>query len=944
MAADTAEVEAYYRDTGAAAGHSPNPYFDEAWYLATCRDVAALVAEGAFASGFAHYLAEGFQDRSPHWLFSERFYQFGNPDITRSRLDEARLINNYAHYLSFGDAEYRAGHVFFSPTAYAQSRPGETVVTPFGDFVRGDCEAGSRVQLSCYFDPAWYLQTYPDVELAIKAGEFSCALQHYLCNNTPCAYNPNRYFSEVFYNSVHVDLIEPMALGQFRNGFDHFVQFGVFECRKPTPEIDLAAYFRAVDVQADIQNGLCRDVFAHYVNNLQRGNAGEIEISEPVAKALFTQRAKSLRPLFSRYPVDFAYDGTPAISVVMVMYNQFDLTLNALDSVRRNYAGAIELILVDSGSADESRFAERYVTGAKFIRFNHNVGFVEACNAAFEIMSAEFVLLVNTDVLLERGAIAAALARLACADDIGAVGGKIIRSNGRLQEAGCIIWRDGSTEGYLRDADPNVPEANFVRDVDFCSGVFLALRSDVLRRLGGFDVTFKPAYFEETDLCIRLHEAGYRVVYDPAIMVTHLEYSSGDPVIAVNMMAQNQPKFVKKNRTFLRKKYPRNRDLLAHARALSLGGQRILFIEDRIPLRHLGSGFTRSNDIVRTMAALGAQVTLYPIYQPIETVLQMYRDFPDTVEIIHDRELKDLAEFIKARSGYFDVLWIARTHNAERLLDLLMSVSAHLPINRIVLDTEAVAASRDERRTAVLGKPVEMPLAEAVQKELASASFCQKIIAVNEIDAGIIRDSGFGDVRVLGHKQNLRPTARPFEARRGLLFVGAIHDQESPNLDALEWFAGAVLPLLDEQLPEDVEFTIAGYVNRRVDLTHLAKKRRVSLLGAVDDLTPLYDEHRVFVAPTRFASGIAFKLHEAASFGLPIVASTLLCEQVGWRGDEEILSGDISDPAQFATQCVKLHSDAGLWTHIREAALARLAAENSPEIYRQTLSDILADL
>ncbi len=942
-AADVADVEAYYHERGAGRGDSPNPYFDERWYLSVYKDAAEKVVAGVYSSGFAHYLAEGHQDRSPHWLFSDRFYLAGNVDITKSRLEQAGFLNSYAHYLSNGDAEYRSGHLFFSPAAYASSRPGENVVTPFGDFVRDDCKAGSTAKLSAYFDPVWYLQTYPQVAEAIAAGRFSCALEHYLCNESPRDFDPSADFSEAFYTSVHVDVIGPIERGQFRNGFDHFIQFGVFECRKPTPEIDLAAYFRSVEVQADIANGLCRDVFAHYVGNLKRGDVAEIAIREPWAKALFAKRAKSLRPLFARRPIEFGLAGPPAVSVVMVMYNQFDLTLNALDSVRRNFDGPIELILVDSGSADESRFAERYVMGAKIVRFNHNVGFVEACNAAFAHVTSPVVLLLNNDVLLERGAIEAACARLAGRDDIGAVGGKIVRSNGVLQEAGCIVWRDGSTQGYLRDADPNMPEANFVRDVDFCSAVFLAVRADLIKRLGGFDAAFKPAYFEETDLCISLHQAGFRCVYDPAIMVTHQEYSSGDPVIALNMMAQNQPKFRQKNRAFLKTKYPRNAELMTHARALDRGGKKILFIEDRVPLRALGSGFTRSNDIVRAMAALGHQVTVYPVYQPIETVLNIYRDFPDNVEVIHDRELKDLAAFIEARSGYFDVLWIARTHNAARLMDILMGVSAHLPINRIVLDTEAVAAARDAKRAAVKGETA-VALEAAVQAELASAGFCQKIIAVNEIDAGIIRGAGFVDVSVLGHAQVLRPAARAFEERAGLLFVGAIHEQDSPNLDGLEWFVNQVMPLLDERLDETAELTIAGYVNRRVDLTHLANKRRVRLVGAVDDLAPLYEQHRVFVAPTRFASGIAFKIHEAASYGLPIVASTLLCEQVGWRGDVELLSGDVTEPAQFATQVVKLYTDGALWAALREAALGRLAVENSVKGYRETLAGILAGL
>jgi len=113
--------------------------------------------------------------------------------------------------------------------------------------------------------------------------------------------------------------------------------------------------------------------------------------------------------------------------------------------------------------------------GATQLRFDTNIGFLKGCNAALPSASADFVLLLNNDVELAPGAVAAALHRLASDPAIGAVGGKVIRTHGLLQEAGNIIWRDGVTSGYLRDASPLAPEANFVRDVDFCSGVFLML-------------------------------------------------------------------------------------------------------------------------------------------------------------------------------------------------------------------------------------------------------------------------------------------------------------------------------------------------------------------------------------------------------------------------------------------------------------------------------------
>src|SRR4029077_8026754 len=110
---------------------------------------------------------------------------------------------------------------------------------------------------------------------------------------------------------------------------------------------------------------------------------------------------------------------------------------------------------------------------------------------------------------------------------IGAVGGKVIRAHGRLQDAGNIVWRDGTTRGYLSDGSPLAPEANFVRDVDFCSAAFLLVRRALLRQLEGFDDAFAASGYAEGALCTRIAAVGYRVVFDPAVAINR--YVQGGP-------------------------------------------------------------------------------------------------------------------------------------------------------------------------------------------------------------------------------------------------------------------------------------------------------------------------------------------------------------------------------------------------------------------------------
>ncbi len=944
------ELEAFYWQQGHRLGHSPNMFFDETWYLATYPDVAAHVAAGGARSGFEHYIRDGHRDRSPHWLFDERYYLVCNRDVTQGVLQRGHFVNGYDHYLAIGNAELRAGHRFFDPLLYGENADESDDARgqaggPFVRFLLDGCRAGSTARLSWYFDPAWYLRTYPELGEEITAG-WTCALHHFLCHRSTHRYAGLEWFSEQHYGATYPDVLAAVDKGAFRSTYEHFVKFGAAERRRPHPEVDLVAHYRSVAVQAAIERGEHENAFTHWLARRQDADEGAdpAPLAEAQSKQLFARLADAMLPQFARSKLDFTVHGTPAVSVIIVLHNKFALTMTALSSLRAVHAGPIELILVDSGSRDETRHIGRYLAGARIMRFAHNVGFVAACNAALAHATAPAVLYLNNDLTLGIKSIELALARLQSDPRIGAVGAKFIRTNGLLQEAGSIIWRDGSTVGYLRDADPACPEANFVRDVDFCSGAFLMVRASCLKALGGFDDDFRPAYYEETDLCVRLRKNGYRVVYDPAVVVQHVEFGSASSARSARMIGRNHRMFVEKHLDWLRYKHPPRPRNALFARSPKAGRGRILFIEDRIPMRDLGSGYVRSNDIVHAMASLGYHVSVYPVYPATTSLLETLGDFPDTVEVLYDRGQEQLPQFIAERSGYYDIVWIGRTHNLQRLLPILSDASSALPDHSVVLDTEAIAAPRLVEQARVLGRTLEHDLETMLRQELACAYFCQKIVAVNERDAALIRLTGHGKVSVLGHLKEPVPTPASWRERSGLLFLGAVHEAASPNYDSLSWFVKEVLPLLDGRLPPDVRVSIAGYVDRRVDMSPLGRNRRVDLLGPVGDLPALYDAHRVFVAPTRFAGGIPFKVHEAAAHGLPIVATELLCRQVGWTDGTAILSGGTDDPAAFADQVAALYGDEPRWNALRAEALRRIEAENSRNAYLDRLGEILADV
>ncbi len=510
----------------------------------------------------------------------------------------------------------------------------------------------------------------------------------------------------------------------------------------------------------------------------------------------------------------------------------------------------------------------------------------------------------------------------------------MIRSHGALQEAGSIVWRDGSTAGYLRDASPLAPEANFVRDVDYCSGVFLLVRAALLVELDGFAEDFAPAYYEDADLCVRITEAGYRVVYDPAVVVHHLEHGSAPTRAAAHaLIAQGHATFVARHADWLAGRSAPGEALRARA---TDPRRRILFIEDTLPLRLLGSGFVRSNDLIATMAEMGFHVTVFPVDRGAFDLAAVYAEFPDTVEVMHDRDIEDLDAFLLERAGYFDALWVARTHNLERVLPRLPDDGPR----HLILDTEAIAALRDAGRAALFDPDAGFDLRDAMRREFAHARDARTLVAVSEAEAAALRELGFDDVRVLGHVRAVVPTPAGWAERAGMLFVGAIHREDSPNYDGLCWFVDEVLPLIEQELGWQTRLTVAGHVGEGVSLERFASHPRITLRGTVADTQPLHATHRVFVAPTRYAAGLPYKVNEAASFGLPVVATELLRDQLGWMDGEDILAAPAADPARFAAHILALHRDEALWRRIRAGALGRVARENGREHYVQGLTSI----
>ena len=244
-------------------------------------------------------------------------------------------------------------------------------------------------------------------------------------------------------------------------------------------------------------------------------------------------------------PVVIPSTETPAISVVMVVYGGGALVIDAVASLVEHTKHPFEVIVVDNASRDDSVVAIRQgISGATLIAEQKNLGFGGGNNRAAREARAPIICILNPDARVTAGWLDPLLDLLED-PQIGAVAPALIGADGALQEAGAMVDHWGYTGPIgTRGFGQPVPEPPGRRAVDYASAACLLMRTDVFRSFDGFDPTYRLAYYEDLDLCMRLWERGLQVWADPASRVIHLGGGTVTPVVSQALWHHNRSVFL----------------------------------------------------------------------------------------------------------------------------------------------------------------------------------------------------------------------------------------------------------------------------------------------------------------------------------------------------------------------------------------------------------------
>ena len=649
------------------------------------------------------------------------------------------------------------------------------------------------------------------------------------------------------------------------------------------------------------------------------------------------------------------------VSIILVLFNQAGLTKRCLDSILAHarlheHSASIELIIADNASSDLTSALLERIDGATLIRNEENLGFIRAVNRASDQASGDYLLFLNNDAELLPGCIDAALSRMQSDPSIQAVGGPVLLLDGSLQEAGNIIWSDASCLGYGRGESPDADKFQHSRNVDYVSGAFLLTPLVRFRAMCKFDERFAPAYYEESDYCARLWQAGFRVVYEPQARIRHFEFaSSSSSSWAIAQQQKNKDHFQRKHSEWLKQQATldplawqagsarvregalRKAALLACSRPARAGMKpaRILVLDDRVPHRDLGSGFPRSRDMLIEMADAGHQVCLLPVTFPNDNWQAIRKTLPVQIEVALNIGAAGLNAFLLERRSWITHLLVSRPHNMSFLRPVWDQHREMFDRWHKVYDAEAIFTYRDAELAKLRGEPMsDSQCLRSLEAELDLARGVDAITAVSVNEAKTFRKLLKVPTEVVGHLLHASPSTTAFEDRKGILFVGALFEDNTPNTESMVWFIDEVLPRLNARLGprEGIKLDLVGRCQAPAILNR--KSESIRIHGPVDALQPYFEQARLFVVPTRYAAGIPHKAHEAASRGLPMVVTSLIARQLGWDHNT-VRIADQAD--EFAHACASLIEDKGSWTRLRDTAIDRIKSDCDPELFRRSL-------
>ena len=633
------------------------------------------------------------------------------------------------------------------------------------------------------------------------------------------------------------------------------------------------------------------------------------------------QLKKYLEPFYKhvnkKQPIKLKRSTKPLVSIIIPVFNNANETYKCLRSIEF-YCNKLtyEVILVDDNSTDDT-FKLFNGLNLKYIRNKKNMGFIENCNNASIIANGEFLYFLNNDAfLINENSIFSLIEIFNKFKSVGVVGSKLIYPNLLLQEAGGIIWNDGSAWNYGNGKNISTCSASYIREVDYVSGASFMVKKSLFIKLGKFDSLYKPMYCEDSDFCLKVRKNKLKVFFQPNSLVCHNEGStSGNDLNSGFKKYQtiNNLEFKKRWNQFLKNNDKNGLNVYKNFdRTIS---KKILIIDYMIPTPDRDAGsVTMYNNIIIFLNA-GYHVTfISDAFYSNNELLNYYKNLENLgVFCLYPPEFYSVNEALfKISINKYDSILISRPLIYNKYIDLLKSLFKNTFILYECADLHFLRELRAKFYNPSFNK-IKTEFKGSSEEIILNDGRISKFIVRSTYEENLLKKllPRNNKVTYLKIPFDFKHTKIEIKKRYDLVFIGGF--KHAPNIDAIKYFIHDILPFI-QKVYSKIQLHVIGQEPPK-DLLSLAKNN-IFFHGFVENINPILSRTLISIAPLRFGAGVKGKIIQASQYGIPTVTSSIGIEGTGLTVNKNILIGD--DPETFAKQVVHLISNKILYKKISQ--------------------------